>query len=76
MASVTITVEDTPKGGVAVKSNYVPALGSRTTVAQVAAQEIGELATTSVKTAEKAGTSLEKIVPSIRKTAELVQEIK
>lgn len=40
MASVTITVEDTPVGGVSVKSNYVPAIGQRTTVAQVAAQEM------------------------------------
>ncbi len=36
---------------------------------QVAAQEIGELAGSSVKTAERAGALLEVIVPSIRKTS-------
>ncbi|HEX2810973.1 MAG TPA: methyl-accepting chemotaxis protein, partial [Kineosporiaceae bacterium] len=42
---------------------------------QVAAQEIGELASGSVRTAEKAGTLLEEIVPSIGRTSDLVQEI-
>ncbi len=42
---------------------------------QVAAQEIGELAETSVKTAETAGRLLNEIVPSISKTSDLVQEI-
>jgi methyl-accepting chemotaxis protein len=41
----------------------------------VAAQEIGELAAGSVKTAERAGSLLGEIVPAIRKTSDLVQEI-
>jgi len=41
----------------------------------VAAQEIGDRATNSVKIAEKAGSLLEEIVPNITKTADLVQEI-
>lgn len=40
MPSVTITITDTPEGGVAVHSNYVPALGSKTSPAQSAAQDI------------------------------------
>lgn len=40
MPSVTITLTDTPAGGVAVHSNYVPALGAKTTLAQTAAQDI------------------------------------
>jgi len=40
MPSVTITLTDTPTGGVAVHSNYVPALGAKTTLAQSAAQDI------------------------------------
>jgi len=39
------------------------------------AQEINELATNSVSIAEEAGRLLEEIVPSIAKTADLVQEI-
>jgi len=42
---------------------------------QVAAQEIGELAGSSVQLAEKAGGLLATMVPSITKTADLVQEI-
>jgi methyl-accepting chemotaxis protein len=42
---------------------------------QVAAQEISEVAGSSVELAEKAGRLLNEMVPSIRKTAELVQEI-
>jgi methyl-accepting chemotaxis protein len=42
---------------------------------QVAAQEIGELASSSVETAERAGSLLETMLPSIRKTADLVREI-
>ena len=41
----------------------------------MAAQEIGELASTSVKRAEQAGTLLDAMVPSIHKTSDLVQEI-
>ncbi|MEW6079638.1 MAG: methyl-accepting chemotaxis protein [Thermodesulfobacteriota bacterium] len=40
-----------------------------------AAKEIGERSAGSVDIAEKAGKMLEKLVPEIRKTAELVQEI-
>jgi methyl-accepting chemotaxis protein len=41
----------------------------------VAAQEIGEVAQGSVGLAEKAGKLLDEIVPSIKKTSDLVQEI-
>lgn len=40
-----------------------------------AAGEIGELSNSSVKVADRAGKMLEQLVPNIRKTAELVQEI-
>lgn len=39
MPSVTITITDTPTG-VSVHSNYVPALGAKTSPAQSAAQDI------------------------------------
>ncbi len=42
---------------------------------QVAATEITELAASSVEVAEQAGEMLERLVPDIRKTADLVQEI-
>jgi methyl-accepting chemotaxis protein len=42
---------------------------------QVAAQEIGSVAGNSVKLAEQAGKVLDELVPAIRKTADLVQEI-
>ena len=42
---------------------------------RVAAQEIGEVAGTSVELAEKAGRLLDSLVPNIRKTSDLVQEI-
>ena len=42
---------------------------------QVAAQEIGAVASSSVSLAEQAGKGLDELVPSIRKTADLVQEI-
>ncbi|WP_051710270.1 methyl-accepting chemotaxis protein [Andreprevotia chitinilytica] len=42
---------------------------------QAAAQEIGQLAGGSVELAERAGQLLEQMQPSIRKTADLVQEI-
>lgn len=41
----------------------------------VAAAEIGELSSSSVVVAEKAGSMLEELVPNIRRTAELVQQI-
>jgi methyl-accepting chemotaxis protein len=41
----------------------------------VAAQEIGGVASDSVTLAERAGQLLDQMVPSIRKTADLVQEI-
>lgn len=40
-----------------------------------AAAEISELSSSSVEVAEKAGTMLNKIVPDIQKTSELIQEI-
>jgi len=42
---------------------------------QSAAKEIGDLATSSVKVAERSGQLLKDLVPGIRKTAELVQEV-
>jgi len=42
---------------------------------QVAAQEIGTVATSSVDLAEKAGGLLDTMVPNIKKTSDLVQEI-
>ena len=42
---------------------------------QVAAQEIGQLAVSSVTMAEQAGAVLKQMVPTINKTSELVQEI-
>jgi methyl-accepting chemotaxis protein len=58
--------------GFAVVASEVRKLAGRS---QAAAKEIGELAGNSVKQAESAGTLLNTIVPSIRKTADLVQEI-
>ncbi len=58
--------------GFAVVASEVRKLAERS---QVAAQEIGELAKDSVKRADIAGKSLQEMVPSINKTADLVQEI-
>jgi methyl-accepting chemotaxis protein len=58
--------------GFAVVAAEVRKLAERS---QVAAQEIGELAQSSVATAERAGSLLETMLPSIRKTADLVREI-
>ncbi len=58
--------------GFAVVASEVRKLAERS---QTAAGEIGTLSTSSVQVAEKAGDLLLKLVPDIKKTAELVQEI-
>jgi methyl-accepting chemotaxis protein len=58
--------------GFAVVAAEVRKLAERS---QVAAQEIGDVAERSVKMAEQAGGLLDQIVPGIRRTSELVQEI-
>jgi methyl-accepting chemotaxis protein len=58
--------------GFAVVADAVRKLAERS---QAAAGEISHLSTSSVEIAENAGEMLKKIVPDIRKTAELVQEI-
>ncbi len=58
--------------GFAVVADEVRSLAERS---QTAATEINELAGSSVTIAENAGTILNKLVPDIQKTAELVQEI-
>ncbi len=58
--------------GFAVVAAEVRKLAERS---QVAAQEIGQLAGSSVQLAERAGSVLTQMVPTIGKTSELVQEI-
>jgi methyl-accepting chemotaxis protein len=58
--------------GFAVVASEVRKLAERS---QKASGEIGELSRSSVEVAEKAGKLISEIVPQIRKTAELVQEI-
>ncbi len=58
--------------GFAVVASEVRKLAERS---QDAAKEIGGLASTSVKIAERSATALKQLVPSIHKTAQLVQEV-
>jgi methyl-accepting chemotaxis protein len=58
--------------GFAVVAAEVRKLAERS---QVAAQEISAVASSSVQLAEKAGKLLEQMVPNIKKTSDLVQEI-
>ena len=58
--------------GFAVVASEVRKLAERS---QKAAGEIGDLSLSSVEVAENAGALLQKLVPDINKTAELVQEI-
>lgn len=58
--------------GFAVVASEVRKLAERS---QLAAKDIGQLSSTSVEVAEQASAMLSRLVPDIRKTADLVQEI-
>ena len=58
--------------GFAVVASEVRKLAERS---QAAAVEIGALSTETVKSAQEAGTMLDKLVPGIKRAAELVEEI-
>jgi methyl-accepting chemotaxis protein len=58
--------------GFSVVASEVRKLSERS---QAAAKEIGELAGSSVRIAERSGALLAELLPSIRKTAELVEEV-
>jgi methyl-accepting chemotaxis protein len=58
--------------GFSVVASEVRKLSERS---QAAAKEIGELATASVRVAERSGALLGALLPSIRKTTELVEEV-